>query len=121
MLLTCLDEFSSRRLTELRALGRVESPAPLFARPSRSTYVKPADLPATSDEKSASPQESAVAVSPEEEDRGPFLISPSQVRTAKVIWPDVDLNRRTWPKRAAALVEVLKATGRALARGWRRD
>jgi hypothetical protein len=82
--------------------------------------VQPADL-STPSENSASPQESAVATSSEEEDRGPFLISLSHVRNAKIIWPDVDLNRRTWSQRAAALVEVLKATGRALVRDSRRD
>jgi hypothetical protein len=83
--------------------------------------VQPADLSTPSDENSASPQESAVAASTEEEAHGPFLISEAQVRAAKIIWPDVDLNRQTWPQRAAALVEALKATGRTLARGWRRD
>ena len=92
-----------------------------FASPSRSTYVQPTDLSTPSDENSASPQESAAAASPEEEQHGPFQISPSQVRNAKVIWPDVDLNRRTWSQRAAALVEALKALGRTLARGLRRD
>ena len=53
--------------------------------------MQPSDLPAPSDEKSSSPQESAVATSPEEEEHGPFLISESQVRNAKIIWPDVDL------------------------------
>jgi hypothetical protein len=81
--------------------------------------VLSADLPAPSDELS-SPRESAVATATEQEAHGPFLISEAQVRAAKIIWPDVDLNRRTWPRRAAALVEALKATGRALARGWRR-
>jgi hypothetical protein len=83
--------------------------------------VRPADLPIPSDEKSASPQESAVARPPDEEERGPSIFSPAQVRNAKIIWPDVDLNRRAWPQCVSALVEALKATGRALARGWRRD
>jgi hypothetical protein len=83
--------------------------------------VQPAELPAPSDGKPYSPQESAVATSTEEEERGPFLISPSQVRNAKVIWPDVDLNRRTWSQCASALVEALKAIGSALARSWSRD
>jgi len=83
--------------------------------------VEPGDLPTPSDEGLPSPQDSAVAPPPEGEARGPSIFSPSQVRNAKIIWPDVDLNRRTWSQRAAALVEVLKATGRALVRDSRRD
>jgi hypothetical protein len=53
--------------------------------------VQPADPPPPMDQERPSPQESAVATSPEEEEHGPFLISEAQVRAAKVIWPDVDL------------------------------
>lgn len=80
--------------------------------------MQPADLSTPSDEKLASAQESAVATSPEEEERGPFLISPSQVRNAKVIWPDVDLIDQPGTSFTSRPVEALKATGRALARGW---
>jgi hypothetical protein len=74
-----------------------------------------------SDEKSSSLREPPVAPLPDEEERGPSIFTPSQVRNAKIIWPDVDLHRRTWPQRASALVEALKVIGRALARGWSRD
>ena len=80
-----------------------------------------AEFPTPSDEELPSPQDSAVAPPSDEQERGPSIFSPSQVGSAKIIWPDVDLNRRTWPQRAAALVKALKATGRAMARGWRRD
>ena len=83
--------------------------------------MQPAELPAPSDGKPYSPQESAAAPPPDEEERGPSIFSPSQVRNAQIIWPDVDLNRRTWYQRASALVEAVKAKGRALARGWSRD
>jgi hypothetical protein len=59
--------------------------------------VQSADLPAPSDEKLASPLESAVTTSTEEEEHGPFLINEAQVRAAKITWPDVDLIDKPGP------------------------
>lgn len=60
--------------------------------------MQPPASPIPPDEKSPSPQESAVAPSPEEEEHGPFLISEAQVRAAKIIWPDVDLIDKPKPR-----------------------
>jgi hypothetical protein len=56
---------------------------------------------------------------PDEEERGPFLFSPAQVRNAKIMWPDVDLIDEPKPRRGP--VEALKAIVRAIVRGWSRN
>lgn len=53
--------------------------------------MHPTESPVPSGEKLPSPEEPADATAADEEERGPFMFSPSQVRNAKIIWPDVDL------------------------------
>jgi hypothetical protein len=53
--------------------------------------MQPPDLPTPSDDDWPSAPELAVATTPLKEDRGNSIFSATEVRNAKIIWPDADL------------------------------